>query len=106
MLGTFGNPHQDSLGAAMQTGNARLGLWLFGFYSLLYGAFVFVNAFAPAAMERTLDVTGTPLAALAGVNLAILSGFGLIVVAILLALLYGVLCSPADAKRQPPEGPR
>ncbi|MGI9456914.1 MAG: DUF485 domain-containing protein [Aeoliella sp.] len=63
--------------------NARLGLWFFGLYVLLYGSFVLVNAFWPDAMERTPWL---------GVNLAIWSGFGLIIVAILMSLVYGVLC--------------
>jgi len=56
---------------------------LFVIYLFLYGGFVFVNAFAPDVMEAT---------PIAGVNLAILSGFGLIVAALVLAALYGVLC--------------
>ncbi len=63
--------------------NARYGLWLFGIYLLLYSGFVAVNAFVPQWMEAT---------PLAGVNLAILYGMGLIVAAFLLALVYGWLC--------------
>jgi uncharacterized membrane protein (DUF485 family) len=63
--------------------NARLGLWLCGFYVLLYGGFVLLNAFSPETMEQT---------PLLGVNLAIWYGFGLIVAAILLSLVYGLLC--------------
>ena len=67
----------------MQSRNTRIGMILFGIYLLLYGGFVFVNAFAADAMEAT---------PIAGVNLAILCGFGLIVAALILALIYGVLC--------------
>ncbi|HUG93718.1 MAG TPA: DUF485 domain-containing protein [Planctomycetaceae bacterium] len=63
--------------------NSRYGLVLFAVYLLLYGGFVFLNAFAPEQMERT---------PLAGVNLAILYGFALIAAAFLLALVYGWLC--------------
>ena len=63
--------------------NTRYGLALFAVYVVLYGAFVLVNAFAPEVMERT---------PVAGVNLAILSGFGLIGAAFLLAMVYGWLC--------------
>ena len=63
--------------------NARLGLILFGVYLALYGGFVLLNAFSPQTMEST---------PVAGVNLAILYGFGLIIGAIVLALLYGFLC--------------
>lgn len=71
----------------MDTRNSRIGLVLFAVYLLLYGGFVFLNAFAADVMETT---------PIAGVNLAILYGFGLIVVALLLALVYGFLCKPTD----------
>jgi uncharacterized membrane protein (DUF485 family) len=65
--------------------NARLGLALFVVYLLLYGGFVALAAFAPEWMERT---------PLAGVNLAVWYGFGLIVAALVLALIYGWACRP------------
>jgi uncharacterized membrane protein (DUF485 family) len=71
----------------MESKNARLGLQLFFVYLLLYGGFVMINAFAPEMMERT---------PVAGINLAILYGFGLIVAALLLALLYGMICKGED----------
>ena len=67
----------------METRNARVGLVLFAIYLLLYGGFVLLNAFAPETMEVT---------PLAGVNLAILYGFGLILAALVLAIVYGFLC--------------
>ena len=63
--------------------NSRYGLVLFTIYLVLYGAFVLTNAFSPELMERT---------PIAGVNVAILSGFALIGIAFLLALVYGWLC--------------
>lgn len=70
----------------MRSSNSRLGVMLFGVYLLLYGGFVLLAAFAPEAMEKT---------PLAGVNLAIWYGFGLIVVALVLALVYGWMCRPS-----------
>jgi uncharacterized membrane protein (DUF485 family) len=67
--------------------NSRLGLALFFVYCLLYGGFVGLAAFAPGVMERSPA---------AGVNLAIWYGFGLIAAAIVLALVYGWLCSRAS----------
>lgn len=64
----------------MQTYNARVGLFLFIIYLILYGGFVFLNVFSPETMEVT---------PFAGVNLAILNGIGLIVAALVLALIYG-----------------
>ncbi len=78
----------------MQSRNARIGFVLFGFYLLLYGGFVLLNAFSPETME---------LMPVAGVNLAILYGFGLIVAAFVLALIYGFVCRTSQDER-PAEG--
>ncbi len=75
----------------MEKRNARIGLVLFVVYSLLYGGFVFLNAFAADVMEMT---------PIAGVNLAILYGFGLIIAALLLALVYGFLCKEQPAEQE------
>jgi uncharacterized membrane protein (DUF485 family) len=63
--------------------NARYGMVLFLIYLAFYGGFVVLNTFAPQQMETTPAF---------GVNLAILYGFGLIVVAMVLALLYSWMC--------------
>jgi putative solute:sodium symporter small subunit len=68
------------------TRNTRIGFALFAVYSLSYGSFVLLAAFSPEMMEAM---------PLAGVNLAIWYGFGLIVAAILLALVYGWACRSA-----------
>jgi len=70
----------------MTNSNSRFGLWLFALYLLLYGGFVLLAAFSPETMEIT---------PLAGVNLAIWYGFGLIVAAIVLAFIYGWVCKPS-----------
>jgi uncharacterized membrane protein (DUF485 family) len=70
--------------------SARYGLILFTVYLLLYGSFVLLNAFAPDLMEIIL---------VAGINCAVLSGIGLIVAALVLALLYGWLCRAAVSMR-------
>ena len=67
----------------MESRNARIGLVLFFVYLALYGGFVFLSAFSPESMEST---------PVAGVNLAILYGFGLIIAALILALVYGAIC--------------
>jgi uncharacterized membrane protein (DUF485 family) len=61
-------------------GSTQLGLFLFAVYLALYGGFMLLVVFAPQAMEAT---------PLAGVNLAIWYGFGLIASALVLALVYG-----------------
>jgi uncharacterized membrane protein (DUF485 family) len=65
--------------------NARYGLWLFAFYVLFYAGFVALSAFKPALMATDL----------AGVNLAIVYGFGLILFAFALALIYMALIGRA-----------
>ena len=59
---------------------SRVGFTLFLIYLALYLGFVLINAFSPATMKST---------PVAGVNLAVLYGFALIVAAILMAFLYG-----------------
>ena len=68
--------------------NSRIGLVLFFIYLVAYAGFVVLCAFMPKAAEST---------PFAGVNLAILYGFGLIIAALVMALLYGWLCRlPAE----------
>jgi uncharacterized membrane protein (DUF485 family) len=68
--------------------NARLGLALFFVYLLLYGGFMGLSAFSLDTMRST---------PFGGVNLAILYGFGLIVGAFVLAMVYMVLCKSSSA---------
>src|SRR5438105_9234588 len=63
--------------------NSRYGLILFVIYLVLYGGFMGLSAFEPQLMSKT---------PFGGVNLAILYGFGLIVAALVLAVIYMVLC--------------
>jgi len=67
----------------ISTRTTRIGLLLFAVYLVLYGGFVLLAAFSPQTMDAR---------PLAGVNLAIWYGFGLIVAAIVLALGYGWAC--------------
>ena len=76
----------------MTNRNTRLGLALFFVYLALYVGFVLLAAFSPETMERT---------PLAGVNLAICYGFGLIAAALLLALVYGLLCRTSEPASPP-----
>lgn len=63
--------------------NARYGLMLFAVYFAFYGSFIGLNLAAPKVMA-------TPIA---GMNLAIVVGFSLILAAIGLALLYMWMCA-------------
>lgn len=68
--------------------NARYGLLLFAVYVALYAGFMGLSAFEPQLMSKT---------PFGGVNLAIIYGFGLIVAALVLALIYVRLCRSRDA---------
>lgn len=65
---------------------------LFAIYVVLYLGFMILAAFDPEAMARP-----TPIA---GVNLAIVYGVGLIVAALLLAFVYTLVSKSADSMPQ------
>ena len=69
--------------------NSRLGMILFFVYLALYVGFVCINAFKADLMDKT---------AVAGLNLALVYGFALIVIALVLALIYGALCRTEPAE--------
>lgn len=71
----------------MHGNRTRLGLIFFFIYTAIYTAFVLLNAFSPELMEST---------PIAGVNLAILFGFALIIIAFVMSLLYGFLCRSSN----------
>lgn len=90
--GDAGHPHLAR--------NARYGLWLFTVYVLLYAGFMALSAFRPQAMR-------TPVRLFGGVNLAVVYGFGLIVMAFVLAIIYMALCRRgANEAQSQPEGRR
>lgn len=72
--------------------NARIGLKLFSVYFVFYVGFVVVNAFRPDWMEKT---------PVAGINLAVLYGFALILGALLMSFLYGWLCQSPVVSAEP-----
>lgn len=72
------SPSLETESAVDAARNARIGLFLFALYLAFYAAFVILTAFAADWMQTEI----------AGVNVAIYSGFGLIVGAFLLALVY------------------
>ena len=70
--------------------NARYGLILFAIYFILYAGFIVLSAFHADLMAKRV---------VAGVNLAVIYGLGLIMSAFVLALIYMVLCRGGDASR-------
>jgi uncharacterized membrane protein (DUF485 family) len=63
--------------------NARIGRKLFIAYLALYVGYVWLVAFRPDLMAKL---------PWGGVNTAVLYGFGLIVAALVTALVYGLVC--------------
>ncbi|MCK5783137.1 MAG: DUF485 domain-containing protein [Desulfobacterales bacterium] len=66
---------------------AKLGIYLFLFYFFLYAGFVAINTVNPKLMGVTV---------FAGLNLACVYGFGLIILAIIMGLIYNAMCSAAE----------
>ena len=66
----------------------RLGIWMFGFYFLFYAGFVAINLISPQAMGTVIFL---------GLNLATVYGMGLIVVALIEALIYDGLCRKKES---------
>jgi len=65
----------------------RIGVLFFLLYALVYVIFVFINLVSPLMMERVV---------LFGMNLAVTFGIGLIIFAILLALIYNRMCAKKE----------
>ena len=68
-------------GTAFKT---RLGVVLFFFYALIYAGFVGINLVDAKLMEVIV---------LWGMNLAVVYGFSLIILALIMALVYTRICS-------------
>lgn len=66
----------------------RLGAWMFLLYALIYAGFVAINLIRPVAMESIVFL---------GMNLAVVYGMGLIVFALVLALIYNHYCGKQEA---------
>ena len=60
------------------------GGWMFLIYAIVYSGFVAINVVNAQLMEKTVFM---------GLNLATTYGFGLIIFAMVLALIYNTLCT-------------
>jgi cytosine/uracil/thiamine/allantoin permease len=67
----------------------RLGLKMFAVYAFFYAGFVAINLLSPLTMATIV---------FAGLNLATVYGFALIVGALIEALIYNVLCNRKEAE--------
>ncbi len=68
-----------------------LGKWLFLLYSIVYAGFILINVFSPKFMG--IDV--------GSLNVAIVYGFGLIALAMFLALVYNNVSTHAEEIMNP-----
>jgi uncharacterized membrane protein (DUF485 family) len=56
---------------------------MFIVYALVYAGFVLINIIRPVLMEKEI---------IFGLNLAVVYGFGLIILSLIMALIYNYLC--------------
>lgn len=68
---------------------ARLGVIMFFFYTAIYAGFVAIGLFAPELMGMEI---------LAEQNIAIIYGFGLIILAIIMGFIYNYFCTRMENK--------
>ncbi len=68
---------------------AKIGLILFFIYLTIYAGFVAIGLFSPELMGIKIFY---------GLNLAIVYGFGLIVLAVLMGFIYNMVCSSLEDK--------
>jgi uncharacterized membrane protein (DUF485 family) len=61
---------------------SNIGVWMTLLYSIVYGGFVLVSVFTPAWLGVSVFM---------GLNLAIVYGLGLILIALVFALIYNQL---------------
>lgn len=61
----------------------KLGVKMFIFYAIVYTGFILINVLSPKLMSTDIG----------GLNLAIVYGFGLIALALILAFIYNYYCS-------------
>ena len=74
----------------------RLGIWMFVFYTIVYGIFVAIGVANYEAMK---------IIVIADLNLAVTYGFGLIVLAIIMGLIYNWRCTKIENEMNKEEQP-
>lgn len=68
---------------------SRLGIKMFIVYAIVYAGFVVINVAKPVLMEKEIVF---------GLNLAVVYGFGLIIFALIMALVYNYFCAAEEKK--------
>ena len=64
----------------------RVGIWMFVLYAIIYAGFILINTINPKLMGSDIG----------SLNLAIIYGFGLIIFAVMLAIIYNAICTAAE----------
>lgn len=72
----------------------KLGLWMFAGYLLLYAGFILINVLNPKLMG--LDV--------GSLNLAIVYGFALIIIAVIMAIIYNIISTRLEKRYSKEDG--
>ncbi|HBG69329.1 MAG: hypothetical protein A2W93_16260 [Bacteroidetes bacterium GWF2_43_63] len=67
----------------------KLGIILFLIYLFIYAGFVFIGMVFPKAMGMEL---------FGGQNIAVLYGMGLIILAVLMGIIYNIICTRYENK--------
>ena len=67
----------------------RIGVYMVILYALVYFGFIVINIINPLLMERII---------FSGLNLAVVYGIGLIIFALILALIYHSMCLKKEAE--------
>ena len=65
----------------------KLGVYLFFVYVIVYAGFVVINVASPQLMAKTV---------FAELNLAVVYGFGLILLAFIMGIIYNHLCTKKE----------
>lgn len=76
--------HEEDHASGYKT---KIGLILFAVYGIIYAGFIAINTLAPRLMEKKV---------IFGLNLAVTYGFGLIVLAIVMGLVYNWLSTKKE----------
>ena len=66
-----------------QAYKAKLGIIMFAAYTPIYLAFILISVISPSFMARDIG----------SLNVAIVYGFGIIILAIIQAVIYNAICS-------------
>ncbi|MCL4385906.1 MAG: DUF485 domain-containing protein [Actinobacteria bacterium] len=74
--------------AATSKLKSKIGIWMFLVYLVVYAVFIIINVVNP-------EIMGIDIGKL---NLAIVFGFGLILLALIMALIYNALCGWVEEK--------